>query len=187
MASFDSYIFEFLRLSKFDADNAPEIFIKLTRFITHLGDGDFLAVLSVTTLFTLCLQKRWQTSIFFTLIVTLSFLVSAGLKKLIGRSRPAEVFHLIEVSSPAFPSGHAFKSTVVYLSIYSLIANSKSLSSRQKARLRLLLFLPIAIGLSRIMLGVHWPTDVVFGWLLGLFVFFIFHHLNFSDGHKLQR
>lgn len=92
---------------------------------------------------------------------------SQGLKAIFNRPRPQEIFHAVEVVNSSFPSGHAMLSASVYLTLGALAA-------RFSTRLRLRVFalaaaiaLTLVVGLSRVFLGVHWPTDVLAGWCVG--------------------
>ena len=93
--------------------------------------------------------------------------LNAGLKSLLHRPRPELVPHLAVVSNASFPSGHAMISAAIYLTLGAMLAETQP---RRSARIFLMLFsalLVLAIGLSRIYLGVHWPSDVLAGWCLG--------------------
>jgi membrane-associated phospholipid phosphatase len=96
-----------------------------------------------------------------------SGLVVELLKRWIGRLRPHDQEHmLVQVQSYAFPSGHTSNATVVWLGLALLLVRG------ERARLVAIAaaaMLAVAIGLSRNMLGVHWPSDVVGGWAFGLF------------------
>ena len=88
-------------------------------------------------------------------------------KNLVGRERPALVDHLVEVGSASFPSGHAANSAIIYLTI-ALV--SIQVVHRRGARwfvLAVTLLLVAVIGVSRVYLGVHWPSDVLAGWSFG--------------------
>lgn len=87
-------------------------------------------------------------------------------KAYFARLRPEENLRLAEVHYQSFPSGHAANSMIVYLSIALLAFDDPAHRRRAVAAALLLSFL---IGLSRPMLGVHWPSDVVAGWAFGLF------------------
>lgn len=167
MSSFDTTLFEILQLSGNTNSTLNDLIINIFRFITHLGDGVVLAALSLITLGWLKKKKQYLVGLFWTVYVVFSYLFSAGAKQIIGRERPDEIYHLIEVSSPGLPSGHALKSTIVYAGIYLLLKQYLILSASQQKALRVILALPIAIGLSRVLLGAHWPSDVILGWLLG--------------------
>ena len=131
MKSPDSYIFDKLLLSGETETSASQFAIGLMRFITHLGDGLFLVAVSICFLTALIFRRLYKVSILWTLTIAFSFVFSASLKSLIGRNRPDEIYHLIEVSSPALPSGHALKSTVVYIGIYILISRFFTFPSSQ--------------------------------------------------------
>ncbi len=95
-------------------------------------------------------------------------LLSALLKERFDRPRPAVVPHKSLVMTSSFPSGHSLNSAVVYLTLGSLLAGL----SRQR-RLKVYFFsvallLSFLVGVSRVYMGVHYPTDVLAGWCAGL-------------------
>ena len=90
------------------------------------------------------------------------------LKHVIGRERPAVVPHLQEVTSPSFPSGHAMLAAVVYLTLGSLLMEVVEGRLAKTYCLVCALFVTFIVGVSRIYLGVHYPTDVLAGWMAGL-------------------
>ncbi len=88
-------------------------------------------------------------------------------KRSVGRARPPVADHLVEVTNPAFPSGHSLGSFVVVGAVTIVVV---SLLRTRRARLAVAIpaaIFVLAVGLSRLYLGVHWTTDVLGGWLLG--------------------
>lgn len=106
---------------------------------------------------------------FFVMTVTSGFAAGVLFKQLIRRDRPALVPHLSHVSgNTSFPSSHAMMSVVVFITIGLLLSQL----SRSRALRHVLVGLPFLIaflvGVSRVCMGVHFPTDVLGGWALGL-------------------
>lgn len=99
--------------------------------------------------------------------VIVGWLLNSAIKALVGRERPTIVPHLAEASGNSFPSGHSFNSAVVYIAIALAFA---AMSPKRSVRWTIIistLGLTWAIALSRVWLGVHFPSDVVAGWLGG--------------------
>ncbi len=92
---------------------------------------------------------------------------SEAVKHFIERPRPEVVPHLDMVYSTSFPSGHALMSPVVYLTLAGILASNQITSAEKRLLIGGAALLVIAIGISRLYLGVHWPTDVLAGWFLG--------------------
>jgi undecaprenyl-diphosphatase len=142
--------------------------ITLVTGVTHLGDTITLLALSLATIAWLLYRGRRAHALYGALAITGLFLLSPLLKVLFGRARPDIVEHLVHVSSNSFPSGHAIRALAIYLIVYFLIRPFLAESMR-KPCLMLVSIIAVAAGLSRLYLGVHWPTDVVASWLVALF------------------
>jgi len=146
----------------------PSWFQEAVRDMTALGS--FVGLFFMTTTATLALWLCGYRHLAVGLVVSLlaALLVSSGLKMAIGRERPDIVAHAALTFTASFPSGHAFLSAVTLLSIAGFVG----LASRRDDIKRLCILLAwamiVLIGLSRIYLGVHWPTDVIGGWCLGV-------------------
>lgn len=139
----------------------------LTRDITALGGFTILAVVSVfaTTMMLIYHQRRYAAV--FALTVVMAQATTEGLKALIARPRPRLLSHADIVYSSSFPSGHATMATVVYLALAVILCRALQRSGARALALGTAIGLILAIGITRIELGVHWPTDVLAGWLLG--------------------
>jgi undecaprenyl-diphosphatase len=93
--------------------------------------------------------------------------ISVILKHFFVRARPELVQHLVEVHSTSFPSGHAMNSAVVYLTLGALLARTRSEKDVRIYLMAVAILLTLLIGVSRVYLGVHWPSDVLAGWCDG--------------------
>jgi undecaprenyl-diphosphatase len=93
--------------------------------------------------------------------------LNAALKLLFGRARPEVVPHLVQVDSASFPSGHSLLSAAVYLTIGVVVARAVHGRALQVYVVAVAALLTLLVGATRVMLGVHYPTDVVAGWLAG--------------------
>ena len=96
------------------------------------------------------------------------WILAYSLKSVFARPRPDIVPHLSDVVSSSFPSGHSLMSAVVYLTIGSMLTNVVESVRLKWYFLGVAAFLALLVGLSRLGMGVHYPSDVVAGWCLGL-------------------
>jgi undecaprenyl-diphosphatase len=139
---------------------------EMGRDVTSLGSFAFLAFVSVAAVvYLLITRKRWYAALV-ALAVAGGEAISTLLKVAFDRPRP-DVIHSARVFTASFPSGHAMLSAVTFLTLGALLAKA-SPDHRVKAYfVSLALFLTIMVGLSRVYLGVHYPTDVLAGWCVG--------------------
>ena len=145
----------------------PQWIQETARDITALGGFTVLTLVTVlATVLLLMHGRRLQALIFAGSVIGAQVLVGA-LKAVLARARPDLTTHLDLVSSHSFPSGHSTMTPVVYLTLAAILA-----AGAERRSVRLLLsgaavVLVLAVGVSRVYLGVHWPTDVLAGWTLG--------------------
>src|SRR5262249_52953419 len=95
-------------------------------------------------------------------------LLSLLLKELFKRPRPSVVPHLSHVDTSSFPSGHSMLSFVVYLTLGSLLARLVQPLRLELSVVGVAVLLSFLVGLSRVYLGVHYPSDALAGWAAGL-------------------
>jgi undecaprenyl-diphosphatase len=139
---------------------------RAARDITALGDFVVLtlAVLSVAAF--LVLAQRRRLALFVLAAAFSGMLLAALLKDIFERNRPAPAVDAY-LATFSFPSGHALISAVVYFTLGALLAR---LAPQWRLKIYVLgvaLGVTVLIGLSRIYLGVHWPSDVAAGWAIG--------------------
>ena len=138
---------------------------EIGRDVTALGGNAILIFLTISIAG--FLQKQKWVALFLVSAVVSGMLMSTGLKHFFDRPRPDLVPHGSYVYTQSFPSGHSALSAVTYLTLGALIARVQT-SRRLKTYILLLAcFITLAVGISRVYLGVHWPTDVIAGWTLG--------------------
>jgi len=135
--------------------------------ITALGSTVVLTGVTILVIVYLCLERWFASALFVAMAIGGGTLISVALKGFFGRPRPAVVPHLAEVSSMSYPSGHSMLSSVVYLTLAVLLARAMKRREIKVYLVSVALFLTFIIGLSRVYLGVHYPTDVMGGWTAG--------------------
>jgi len=136
--------------------------------ITSLGGATVLGLTVFAVAGFLLLQGLWRRALFVMVASFGGWFLNGALKQLFQRPRPDVVPHLRDVMSMSFPSGHALQSAVVYLTLGAL---SMHIAERRLTKFYCMTVAMLAtalVGMSRIYLGVHYPTDVLAGWLIGL-------------------
>ncbi|MEO7271420.1 MAG: phosphatase PAP2 family protein [Vicinamibacterales bacterium] len=136
--------------------------------ITALGSPTVLGLVTLAVCGFLLLQRMGRTAAFVFVATSGGWLVNSLLKDLFNRPRPDVVPHLRDVMSLSFPSGHAMTSAAVYLTLGAL---SMRVADRRSARIYCItvaMGVSVLVGASRVYLGVHYPTDVLAGWLAGM-------------------
>jgi undecaprenyl-diphosphatase len=137
------------------------------RDVTALGGIVVLLLLTVTTGVFLFLDGKRQMALFVYGSVVSGTLASLALKSFFERPRPDLVPHEAYVLTASFPSGHSMLSALTYLTLGALLARSQPRKRLKAFFLLLAALLTLATGVSRVYLGVHWPTDVLAGWAAG--------------------
>ncbi len=136
--------------------------------ITALGSATVLGLAVLAVGGFLFLQGMRRTALFVTVASFGGWFINSALKQMFLRPRPDVVPHLREVMTMSFPSGHALQSAVVYLTLGAL---SMRIAERRLTKfycMAVAMLTTALVGATRVYLGVHYPTDVIAGWLIGL-------------------
>lgn len=146
----------------------PEWLPGAMRDLTALGSAPVLLLLVIAVAGALAARRQY-------LAIVLLLAASAGgellnelLKYLFARPRPDPAFHLTEVRSLSFPSGHAMLSAIIYLTLAAFLARLVRSHDLKLYVVGLAFLLSLVVGVTRVYLGVHYPSDVLAGWAAGL-------------------
>lgn len=138
--------------------------VPAARLLTDLGAWWFVLAAGAVAALWLAWRRRWRDALILTvLLVSERFLVE-GLKLVFDRVRPDPQGHLVAVHTMAFPSGHAANAAVLGLAVALLVPES---ARGRRIGLAAALGYAFVVGMTRLVLGVHWPSDVAGGWALG--------------------
>lgn len=134
---------------------------------TALGGGTVLTTIVAIALGLLAIRRLWLTAGLVLAATLVGSILSAQAKLLFGRPRPELVDHLVEVRGLSFPSGHATNSAIIYLTLALLISQVVPGRRTRAYIIGVAVLLTGIVGISRVYLGVHWPSDVLAGWTIG--------------------
>ena len=166
--AFDEFLLLGLRSAADPSDPlGPRWLEETMRDFTALGGTGVLSAVTLAVVGFLSLTGKRNAAAAVGVAVVGGLLLSQALKWGFARPRPGLVPHGQYVYTQSFPSGHAMLSAVVYLTLGALLARTQA---RRRVKLYLLAvagFLTVLVGVSRVYLGVHWPTDVLAGWTVG--------------------
>lgn len=135
--------------------------------VTALGSGSVAVLIASLVVVGLALQKRYLPIAILVISVAGGGILTTVLKGYFGRPRPPLEFRAIEAGNLSFPSGHAFTSAVLYLTLGAMLARVAQTRSMKTYVLTVSGILTLLVGFSRVYLGVHYATDVVAGWCAG--------------------
>jgi undecaprenyl-diphosphatase len=167
-ATFDRMILLALRQPQDLSDPiGPAWFEEMARDITALGGHAILTIVTLATLAYLVMVRKYHAAVLVAAAVGGGMLLSTALKLGFDRPRPDLVPHAARVYTGSFPSGHAMLSAVTYLTLGALLARVQPRRRLKAFLIGLAVVLTIIIGMSRVYLGVHWPSDVLAGWCVG--------------------
>jgi len=135
--------------------------------LTAIGGPTVLGLVVFSVVGFLALQGRYHTALIVLITAASGEVANIAMKNIFLRPRPTVVPHLRDVVSTSFPSGHAMESAIIYLTLGAMLMR---LAERRLTKLYCIgmaIFVTFLVGVSRVYLGVHYPTDVIGGWIFG--------------------
>ncbi len=142
-------------------------FEEAVRDVTALGGTTLVTLVTVVAVLAFLFHKQRRHAVVMAGAVLLAFVSSEVTKGIYARPRPDLVPHEVYVYSGSFPSGHSTLSAATYLTLAMLVASLETRRRTKALAYALAGLVLVAVGFSRVYLGVHWPSDVLAGWCLG--------------------
>ena len=140
---------------------------EMGRDLTALGGFTVLTGLTLASIGVALFLKKPRIAGIIAIAISGGMFLTSFAKRGFDRPRPDLVPHGVVVTNASFPSGHAMMSAIVYLTLGVLLARTQASRPLRIYLIALSVLATILVGISRIYLGVHWPTDVLAGWTLG--------------------
>lgn len=148
-------------------------------FMTNVGDlYGYLIVVAISGIISYFVFKKWRGVVQTVFVLLLASLSNMMLKRFFDRARPS-IEHLVSVETLSYPSGHAMSAMAFYGFVIYLFFRFKINHFLKTAIIILLVFVILSIGISRIYLGVHFPSDIAGGYIAG-FIWVAFCILIFN-------
>lgn len=138
----------------------------VARIVTFFGNGWVVAAVVVAALAFLLLRRRFPDALFIGLSAAGTAILVAVAKHLIDRPRPVASVRLVTATGAAFPSGHAAQSVACYCALAFVVVHATRSKRTRFLVVAAAALVAFSIGASRVYLGVHWPSDVVSGWMI---------------------
>ncbi|MXP64105.1 phosphatase PAP2 family protein [Roseomonas sp. M0104] len=166
--AFDQAVLLALRHAGDPSEPLGPLWLKIMmRDFTSLGSYAVLLLIGLLALGYILMLRKWLSALLLVISFAGSMVLNNLLKQGFDRPRPELVSHLADVYTASFPSGHAMLSATCYLTLGTLLAGVTRYRRLKAYILGCAIAIVLVIGISRVYLGVHWPTDVLAGWALG--------------------
>jgi undecaprenyl-diphosphatase len=167
-AAFDKRIFGLLRLPGHPHSAiGPAWLSDVMRDLTALGGATVMTLTTVLAVTALLFHKRWKRAVVLGSVVVLAQVCDEVLKGVYNRPRPDFAVAGAYSYAQSFPSGHSTTSAALWLSLAMIAASFQDQPGHKAFWIAMAAIVVVGVGLSRVFLGVHWPTDVLAGWMLG--------------------
>jgi undecaprenyl-diphosphatase len=137
------------------------------RDITAIGGSTGLTLITLLITGFLLASRKFATAGFVLASIAGGAILSTVLKDIFLRARPDIVPHLVVVDTTSFPSGHAMNSAIVFLTLGALLTRTQKDRRVRIYLVAVAILLTLLVGFSRDYLGVHSPSDVIAGWVVG--------------------
>ena len=168
---------EFSSVDHLDAVASEDAQERMTRestswaeHIANLASTRTALAVTVVAVLVLLFRRHWHSAIALALVFPVTQGAVQLVKLVVERPRPAANASLAEAQGFSFPSAHSATSVAVYATIAFILIRASRHGHSRVAIASLAAVLVIAIGFSRVMLGAHYPTDVLAGWTFGALV-----------------
>ncbi len=135
--------------------------------ITALGSASVLTLITLLVLGYLFMERKFGAAALIIVATASGSALSQWLKTYFHRDRPTIVPHLADFGNASYPSGHSMLSVVVYLTLAVIIAETLPTRRAQIYVVGTALLIAFLVGISRVAVGVHYPSDVLAGWTAG--------------------
>src|SRR5688572_19348084 len=166
---FDKRMLAALRKADNPAQPIGPAWLEMAAFdLTALGGPTILGMTVAAVVGFLVLQGMYRNAAFVFLASVGGWLLNDLLKEVFARPRPQVVPHLRQVMSLSFPSGHALTSAAVFLTLGALLMRVAQSRLVKFYIMFIAITATLLVGATRVYLGVHYPTDVLAGWLIGI-------------------
>ena len=167
-AGFDETVFAMLRdPSPPHAPIGPAQIQGAARDVTALGSWTILLLITAVTSLGMLAAGHRRLPLLIVGACLSGLVLGSVLKSVVARDRPGLEYRTVETYTTSFPSGHSMNAAVVYLTLGALVAQGQRRKLAAAYSLATGIGLAVLVGVSRVYLGVHWPTDVLAGWAAG--------------------